>query len=675
MTQDPILDKLNDEQRRAVLCKDGPVLIIAGAGSGKTRVLTSRIALLLRDGVNPREILALTFTKKAAGEMRERIRTMAGPAADGLVMGTFHSVFVRFLRRYAGLIGFRPGFTIYDQEDAESCLRQVICEVLFGPLWNDKETLKRLSKEEKEDRKKALAKYKTRDIASRISRCKNDYLMPKDYRQSPYTKEDFRLGRPRLADIYELYMVRCRKASAMDFDDILVYTYFLMDKYHDVAAEIARQFRYILVDEYQDTNTIQYDIVSIIAQAHGNICAVGDDSQSIYAFRGAKIQNILNFRNDYPGYRTFKLETNYRSTPEIVEAANRLITFNENRMPKDCRAVRASGKYIDVVYPKNDREEARYITMEIQHRHDAGKPWSSNAVLYRTNAQSRALEDALIRARVPYIIYSGISFFERMEVKDVLAYLRLAVNPDDDEAFKRICNRPARGISDATLTALQAESAREGKTLYQVAADIMYRPCGLKGNTPRAVSDFKQMIDAFGATAAQEDAYEAAKAIIERSGIYALYEKDKDEDGQKRTANIDELVNGILYYLEDQKADTTDSPPRTGLGDWLENIALLSAVDRQENKDKDAVSLMTSHCSKGLEFPTVFIAGVEEGLYPALRQDSSQFDLEEERRLFYVSVTRAKDELILTSCGSRWKYGKSEACEESRFIDEMLPLE
>ena len=675
MAPDPILDSLNDEQRRAVLCKDGPVLIIAGAGSGKTRVLTSRIALLLRDGVDPRQILALTFTKKAAGEMRERIRTMAGPAADGLVMGTFHSVFVRFLRRYAGLIGFRPEFTIYDQDDAESCLKNVICEVLFGPLWNDRETLKTLTQEDKDYRKKTLAKYKTKEVASRISGYKNAYLMPKKYRESEAAAADLRHGRGCMGDIYELYMLRCRKASAMDFDDILVYTFFLMEKYPDVAAQIAHGFRYILVDEYQDTNTIQYDIVSILAQAHRNICAVGDDSQSIYAFRGARIQNILNFRSDYPDYKSFKLETNYRSTPEIVEAANRLITFNETRMPKECKAVRHSGRFIDVVYPKNDREEARYITMEIQARHEAGKPWSSNAVLYRTNAQSRALEDALIRARVPYIIYSGLSFFERMEVKDVLAYLRLAVNPDDEEAFKRVCNRPARGISDATLTALQAASVREDRTIYQVSCDILSHPCGLRGNAAAAVDAFRKLIDESRNVASSKDAYEAAKAIIELSGIYTFYDKDKDEDGQRRTANIDELVNGILYFLEDQKESPEEGNPRTSLADWLENVALLSAVDRQDDKDKDAVALMTSHCSKGLEFPTVFIAGVEEGLYPALRQDSSQFDLEEERRLFYVSVTRAKDELILTSCSTRWKYGDVQECEESRFINEMLPLD
>ena len=670
---DPILDKLNEEQRRAVLAKEGPVLIIAGAGSGKTRVLTSRIALLLRNGADPHTILALTFTKKAAGEMRERIRALSGPAAGGLVMGTFHSVFVRFLREYHAYIGFPPSFTIYDAEDAQNCLRDCIGEVLFGPLWNSKEVLKTLSDTDKKERKRLFQVYKVKEVASRISLLKNDYVTPKDYDETPVLREyDEKKGRPLLGEIYGLYMRRCRRAGAMDFDDILVYMRFLLDRYPDAARNIATRFRYILVDEYQDTNAIQYDIVRILSMAWGNICAVGDDSQSIYAFRGARIQNILNFKLDYPDHRTFKLETNYRSTPEIVEAANRLIENNENRLPKRCHAFRAAGRPIDIQFLRNDREEARFIARSIERTHDTeGLPWSANAVLYRTNAQARALEDALIRARIPYTIYSGMSFFERQEVKDVLAYLRLVVNHNDDEAFKRICNRPSRGISEATLTSLAAEASRKEASIWATATSVP--PTGdalLKPNPAAAVREFTGLVERLSAETKELDALEAAKAILEASGLYAYYEKEKDDDGRKRTNNIDELMNGIRYYVEDQRTGDTDDLPDESLAGYLENIALLSAADRGDS-DSDSVSLMTSHCSKGLEFPTVYVAGCEEGLYPSLRSDDSDAELEEERRLFYVSVTRAKDRLVLTSCEERWRYGDSCVSETSRFIGEM----
>ena len=671
---DPSLDNLNEEQRRAVLAKDGPVLINAGAGSGKTRVLTSRIALLLRDGIAPQEILALTFTKKAAGEMRSRIRAISGPLADGLVMGTFHSVFIRFLREYSAFAGFNPNFTIYDEDDSASCLHAIICETLFGPEWNNKELNKFLTEDQKKERKALLQKYKVKEVASCISLLKNDYIMPKQYLQDGYLRQhDARTGRPLLGEIYEKYMKRCRRANAMDFDDILVYMYFLLDRYPDIARSIAHRFRYILVDEYQDTNTIQCSIVSILSQAWGNICVVGDDSQSIYAFRGARIRNIIDFHDSHPGIRTFRLETNYRSTPEIVEAANRLISFNETRLPKECRASKASGKQIDVLYLRNDRDEARYIASDIVRRHKKGEPWASHAVLYRTNAQSRALEDAFIRARIPYVIYSGLSFFDRQEIKDVIAYMRLAVNRNDDEAFKRVCNRPSRGISEQTVTALQVAASGIDGSIAQAADNLPLDPAGLKAPALKSVAAFLQLLEAIAREAEQGDALQAAQAIIEASGIYEYYDKEKDDDGRRRTNNIDELVNGIRYFIEEQMQDTTQEQPRTSLGDWLESISLLSAVDKTESGDKAA--LMTSHCSKGLEFPTVYIAGVEEGLYPSIRDDSTVFDLEEERRLFYVSVTRAKDELILTSCESRWQYGKTKECEESRFIDEMLPLD
>ena len=550
-------------------------------------------------------------------------------------------------------------------------------EVLFGPRWNDKELTKTLSDEEVKRRKHLIKVYKVKDVASRISLLKNDYIVPKDYMGDDLLRlSDRKKGRDRLGEIYDLYMRRCRTAGAMDFDDILVYMYFLLTRYPDVAKAIAIRFRYILVDEYQDTNTIQYNIVTILSRGWGNICAVGDDSQSIYAFRGARIDNILNFSRDFPSYKTYKLETNYRSTPQIVEAANRLIEHNERRLPKHCRASRSDGTSIDVEYLRNDRDEARYIASLIKTRHDQEQiQYAAHAILYRTNAQARALEDALMRQHIPYVIYSGISFFDRQEIKDVLAYLRLVVNHNDDEAFKRICNRPARGISDATLSSLQARAAVENKSLWETCPIVIGEnivPGQKRKKAIDAIYNFDGIIGYLEQKTAGMDALEAAEAILKESGLYEFYSKEKDDDGQKRTNNIDELINGIRYYLEDQRSGDTDDLPDESLAGYLENIALLSAVDRQDDKDSDKVALMTSHCSKGLEFPTVIIAGCEEGLYPSLRDDTTDFEIEEERRLFYVSVTRAMNELILTCCSERWRYGETDACEPSRFIDEMF---
>ena len=666
------LDSLNEQQRAAVLCKDGPVLIVAGAGSGKTRVLTYRIASLLEDGVAPERILALTFTRKAAEEMRKRIRTLAGDGARNLVMGTFHSVFARFLREWHAYVGFPSDFTIYDTEDSQKCLQGVIGELLFGPKWNDKEAQKLLSAEEKKERKRLLAgPYKTKDVASRISLLKNDIVTPKDYLEDESRREtDFRKGRDRLGDIYKTYMERCHRAAAMDFDDLLLYTYMLVSRSKDAYNALSSRFDYILVDEFQDTNAIQYSITSILASRTHNICAVGDDSQSIYAFRGARIKNILDFRNDYRELKTFRLEANYRSTSQIVEAANRLIEYNRGRLPKVCWASRGEGCDIRVEFLRNDRAEARFIAKSVKLRHSKGSPWSDNAVLYRTNAQSRALEEAFLQEKIPYVIYSGMSFYERMEIKDVLAYMRLIVNPADEEAFKRVCNKPARGISEATLTALAAVATRDDKPLYEVAADIFGNPCGLKPKAHQAAYDFTQLIDGLRTETAGMDAYEAAKVILEKSGIYTLYQSEADDqESVERLANIHELMNGISYFIDERT--NGDEPSGTSLTDYLENIALLSNTDRTD-ADGDRVALMTSHSSKGLEFKTVFVAGVEEGLYPAVRYDSTEFELEEERRLFYVSITRAKDELVLTSCEERWRYGETFDCTPSRFLKEIF---
>lgn len=671
-----LLENLNQEQRAAVLAKDGPVLINAGAGSGKTRVLTSRIAMHLTDGVAPWEILALTFTKKAAGEMRERIARLAGEQARQLVMGTFHSVFIRFLREYHDYITFPANFTIFDKEDADNCLKDVIGETLYGPQWKDKEYIKSLNEEQRKERKRTLERtYKLKDVSSRISLLKNAFIVPSDYRDdSDLISYDMRLGRTKMAEIYDGYMQRCKRSNAMDFDDILVYTYYLLSKFPDVARVISSRFRYVLVDEYQDTNVIQYKILTILTAVHGNVCVVGDDSQSIYAFRGARIENILNFRNDHDKCREFRLETNYRSTPYIVDAANALIHYNENRLDKNCFASRSGGSNIELKFVKNDRLEARFIAERMAKAHELGQPWNDMAILYRTNAQARELEDALLKQHVPYVIYSGMSFFERMEIKDIIAYMKLVINHDDDEAFKRICNKPTRGISDETLNSLLARASVTGLSLYQQAKDLGHDDCGLKPKPIKAVQSFIALIDSLAAENADNDAFETATNIINKTGIYALYKDDEDNDGQKRSRNIDELMNGISYFLDEEHEyyanGEGEGKPKTGISDYLENIALLSAVDRTEN-DGDSVSLMTSHCAKGLEFGTVFIAGAEEGLYPALRNDSSQFDLEEERRLFYVSMTRARNELIITSCENRWKYGSMDECEPSRFLDEI----
>ncbi len=672
-----LLENLNDEQRAAVLAKDGPILINAGAGSGKTRVLTSRIAMHLLDGVAPWEILALTFTKKAAGEMRERIEKLAGPQAKKLVMGTFHSVFIRFLREYHDYITFPSNFTIFDKEDADNCLKDIIGETLYGPQWKDKAYVKSLSDEQKKARKRMLEKvYKIKDVSSRISLLKNAFIVPSDYRSdSELVSYDIHLGRDRMPEIYEAYMKRCKRSNAMDFDDILVYTFFLFKNYPDIARQVSSRFRYVLVDEYQDTNVIQYKILTMLTAVHGNVCVVGDDSQSIYAFRGAKIENILNFQKDHPGCRQFRLEMNYRSTPFIVDAANALIENNEGRLDKHCYASRSGGNEVEIQFVKNDRLEARFIADRMNAAHDKGQGWNTMAVLYRTNAQARELEDALLKKHIPYVIYSGMSFFERMEIKDVLAYMKLVINHNDDESFKRICNKPARGISDETLNTLLARTSFTGLSLFEQAKDLDHDECGLKPKPIAALKTFVSLIEQLDTANAGNNAFETATDIINKTGIYALYKDDEDTDGQKRSNNIDELMNGISYFLDEQQQDYSSGEggvPKTSLGDYLENIALLSAVDRQEN-DGDSVSLMTSHSAKGLEYDTVFIAGAEEGLYPALRNDSTPFDLEEERRLFYVSMTRARNELIITSCENRWKYGKTEPSDPSRFLDEIIP--
>lgn len=675
--REKILESLNDEQRRAVLQTDGAILIIAGAGSGKTRVLTSKVALLLESGVLPEEILALTFTKKAAGEMKSRVKEMVGDRARGLSIGTFHSVFIQILRKYHSLIRFPENFTIYDENDSESCIKSCVGEVLWGPDWNNKDMLKQMSEEQKEARKVLLKKYKPSLLRGIISRLKNDLILPKDYRSSypELLERDVKAGRERFADIYSLYMSKCHSAEAMDFDDILVYMYCLLKSHPDVRQELSTRYTYILVDEFQDTNRIQSEIITMLSSVHQNICVVGDDSQSIYAFRGAKIQNILNFKNTYPNVKTFKLETNYRSTGTIVEAANRLIAHNNGRIPKVCHASKGSGDEITVEILPDDRDEARYVKDYIKDAVRNGARYKDFAVLYRTNAQSRAIEDELLRSQVPYLVWSGTSFFDRAEVKDVLAYFRLVVNPKDDEAFKRVCNKPSRGISDQTLSVLNALCARNGSPLFSEAANADAEAVALKPKACAALRAFTALITDLRNECIGKDAAEAGGIIVEKTGILDYYKDEQDEDGMKKSNNIKELLASMLYFIQDRKeeyeSDLPDEPLKIGLVDYLENIALLSNADTRSRKLEDCVSLMTSHCSKGLEFKTVFVVGVEEGLFPLIKDESTKFDEEEERRLFYVSITRAMERLILTACDKRWKYGDVEEKDVSRFLKEM----
>ena len=674
-----ILNNLNEEQRRAVLQQDGPVLIIAGAGSGKTRVLTSKVALLLEDGVSPQSILAITFTKKAAGEMKDRIRYQVGSAAKGLSIGTFHSVFAKVLRTYHDAIGFPEDFTIYDEDNTESCIKTCVGETLWGPDWNNREMLKAMTEKQKAARKAAFKNYKPSILRGLISRAKNDLVLPKAYRENPaiYAR-DAKYGREKLGEIYELYMRKCKAANAMDYDDILVYMYHMLRKHPEILKQLASQYKYILVDEYQDTNRVQYRIVNMLAGVHGNLCVVGDDSQSIYAFRGAKIENILHFKDDYPNLKTFRLETNYRSTSQIVEAANRLIAHNENRLPKTCLSGRADGEPIEHVIINDDREEARFVKSYIVDKvmHDGFK-YKDFAILYRTNAQARALEDELLKSQVPYLVYSGMSFFDRAEVKDTLAYLRLVVNPSDNEAFKRICNKPARGISDATLSSLEASASRIGVSLLKLSQSADTETIAIKQKACDNLKAFAELILGLKARTAGMNAYEAATVIVNDTGILDLYRDEEGGDGLKKSNNIKELLSSVMYFIEDRRKeyenDLPDEPIRIALVDYLESIALLSNADTERRDGPvDCVSLMTSHCSKGLEFRTVFVVGCEESLYPLIREeDTMKFDEEEERRLFYVSITRAKDKLILTSCNNRWRFGTLTPMEISRFVGEM----
>ncbi len=649
-----ILSELNEEQQRAVTCTEGPVLIVAGAGSGKTRVLTSRIAYLIEKGVPPERILALTFTKKAAGEMKERIALMVGERqARRLWMGTFHSVFIRFLREYASLIGFPATFTIYDTADSVSAVKTVI---------------KQLELDDK--------LYKPKEVLSQISRAKNDLVTPTPYMNGAggFREDDARKKKPEIYRIYARYCELCRQSGVMDFDDILLYLNILLRQSPEALADISGRFSYILVDEYQDTNFAQYVILKKLAGGHQNICVVGDDSQSIYGFRGAQIQNILNFQKDFPGTRLFRLERNYRSTQTIVNAANSLIAHNEGRIPKQCVSMGEKGEVIRLVRSYTEQEEALQIASAILTRMRLEQAeYEDFAILYRTNAQSRALEEQLRRRNIPYMIYSGNSFFERAEVKDVMAYFKLAVNLKDDESFKRVVNKPARGIGDTSIQTLSQAALASRVSLYEAAALPDLERFGLRNAAVQKIRAFCTLMENAAAEAAHGDAYDVAMSLARESGIYLFYKADTSVEGQSRFANVEELLNSIKAYMEEVEADALDEKPQVTLADYLENVSLLANVDVAEDETSNKVALMTVHTAKGLEFPYVFVAGMEENLFPSGGWMETPQELEEERRLFYVALTRAKRAVSLSYAETRMRNGKHESNAPSRFLRELAP--
>jgi len=667
-----ILEGLNSEQVAAVSCVDGPVLIVAGAGSGKTRVLTSRIAYILAEKqCDPARILALTFTKKAASEMKERIALMVGEKrARRLYMGTFHSVFIRFLREFAEVLGYPKTFTIYDTSDSVSAIKACI---------------KELQLDEKV--------YKPKDVLSRISMAKNNLVTPGAYRRNATAQQnDAAAKKPRIVDIYELYAHKCKLSGVMDFDDILLNMNILLRDSQEAFMSIAGRFDYIMVDEYQDTNYAQYLILKKLSQLHQNICVVGDDSQSIYAFRGAKIENILNFKKDYPQHHIFRLEQNYRSTQVIVNAANSLIARNSARIPKECYSRGDEGEKIRLIQAYTEQEEALLVASSIVSRiHSAGAQYQDFAILYRTNNQSRALEEALRKRNLPYVIYSGHSFFERAEVKDMMAYFKLAANPSDDESFKRVVNKPARGIGDTSLNALAAAAVGHQTSLFKAAYAEDLESYGLKAAAIKKIREFCEIINGLAVRALKDDAYDVAVALAMQSGLLAFYKADTSIEGQSRTANVEELLNYVKAYVEEKQnemfeemqADGTvgegvelaaSDLPKVLLGDFLENISLLSAVDMEDDEEgTNKVVLMTVHSSKGLEFPYVYVVGMEENIFPSGGWMASESEIEEERRLFYVAMTRAKKAVAFSFAQTRMRNGKHESNSPSRFVTEVDP--
>lgn len=645
------LNELSEVQREAVTTFKGPALIIAGAGSGKTRVLTYRIAHLLKQGVAPWSILSLTFTNKAAREMKERIASVVGQkTAQQLWMGTFHSMFMRILRAESQKLGYPSTFTIYDTADTKSLLNSIIKELKL-----DTQT------------------YKVNEVYGRISSAKNNLITPQAYaNNTQLVSFDRQTRKPEIARIYAMYMQRCFKAAAMDFDDLLLNTNVLFRDFPDVLAKYQDKFKYILVDEYQDTNYSQYLIVKRLAENHQNVCVVGDDAQSIYSFRGAKIENILNFRNDYPNYKLFKLEQNYRSTQTIVNAANSVIAKNKRQIQKVSFSAKGIGEKIKVIKAYTDQEEGFMVASAISdiiHREHAHH--KDFAILYRTNAQSRIFEEALRKRNIPYRVYGSLSFYQRKEIKDTLAYFRLTVNPSDDEALKRIINFPTRGIGNTTLQRLEATANQKEQSIWVTIEQLGTDNSELKPAAINKVIQFYNLVKQFGTIAYTADAYEAAAAIISNTGLLKEFKADGSVEGITRLQNIEELLNSIKEFSDARKEE--GEIELVTLADYLENVSLLTDADNDKPEDRDKVSIMTIHSAKGLEFDYVFLAGIEEELFPSRLSTGSPEELEEERRLFYVALTRAAKLATISHAQVRYKWGNLTSSIPSRFIAEIDP--
>lgn len=652
------LDQLNEVQREAVIQTEGPVMIIAGAGSGKTRVLTYRIAHLIEKGTDPFNILSLTFTNKAAREMKERISKVVGNEARNLWMGTFHSVFARILRMEADKINYPSNFTIYDTDDSKSLIRDIL-------------------KEQNLDDKI----YKPSVVLNRISSAKNNLFNWMEYQGSTeLVSDDNSTGKPKMGMIFEMYSKRCFKAGAMDFDDILYNTWKLFHEHPEVLYKYQLKFKYVMVDEFQDTNFAQYIIVKKLSAMHQNICVVGDDAQSIYAFRGANIQNILNFEKDFSELKTFKLEQNYRSTKNIVKAANSVITYNKNQLKKDVWTDNHSGEKIKVLKALSDNEEGNQVALSIfeekMNRRLRNKDF---AILYRTNAQSRSMEEALRRQNIPYRVFGGVSFYNRKEIKDLLAYFRMAINNLDEEAMKRIINYPARGIGKTTVDRIVVHAAQENVSTWQVIENIHEFKAGINGGIRDKIAEFGTMVKSWNIMLKNHTAYELASHIANASGLLHELYNDRTPEGVSHYENVQELLNGIREFSENGKiplespSAEQDLPALRTLDLYMQDIALLTDADNDKDGDTDKVALMTIHSAKGLEFKNVYVVGLEENLFPSQLSVNSRTELEEERRLFYVAITRAEEKLTLSMAATRYRWGNLIYCTPSRFLEEVDP--
>ena len=645
-----ILKQLNESQQEAVLYNDGASLVIAGAGSGKTRVLTYKIAWLLEQGMKPWQILALTFTNKAAREMKERIGRLVGEEqARYLQMGTFHSVFARILRAEAEHIGFNANFTIYDQTDARSLVKTIVKEMGL----DDKV-------------------YKPASVADRISMAKNHLMLPQAYAQSAWASDDAQQKRPQVTNIYIRYAERCRQANAMDFDDLLVQTWVLFKTHEDIRRKYVDKFHFVLVDEYQDTNFAQQQIVYQLTKERQMVCVVGDDAQSIYSFRGANIDNILNFRSQYDGARLFKLEQNYRSTQLIVQAANSLIRRNERQIPKNVFSKNEHGEKLQLKPAYSDKEEAIIVAQDIQRiRRQDHCSWCDFAILYRTNSQSRSFEEQLRKDNIPYRIYGGLSFYQRKEIKDVIAYFRLIANPNDEEAFKRIINYPARGIGDTTVGKIIQTAQQYGVSLWQVIKEPVLFPMDVSKGTMTKIQAFRELMEQWMGRVTTEDVYALGHDIIMNSGISKDIYSGRNPEDISRQENLEEFLSGLQDFVESRREE--DMGDHVYLTDFLQEVALLTDLDSDNGDENDKVTLMTIHSAKGLEFPTVFVVGLEENIFPSPMCTNSMRELEEERRLLYVAITRAEKHCILTCAQNRFRYGRMEYDTPSRFIRDIDP--